>query len=344
MPKEEAVALKIGVVGTGKMGRDHIERLATGVANAQVVAVSDVDAEQAKRVAEAVGAPRVHGDGHDLVADDEVRAVLVASPGPTHAEYVLACVAAGKPVLCEKPLAPTTDACLRVVEAEAAGSRRLVQVGFMRRYDDGYRAVKQALDAGAVGQPLLVHCVHRNPSVATLGAGFTSDMLLTDSVVHEVDVVRWLLGREIAAVSVLAPHPSPRALEGLQDPQFVLLEAEGGVLVDVEVFVNCQYGYDIRCEVVGESGTVSLPGPSGVGLRQEGRDATPVAADSRVRFAQAYHTELQEWVDGVLRGTVGGPSAWDGYATTAVTERGVEALEGGRRVVVDLAERPALYA
>ncbi len=338
------MALKIGVVGTGKMGQDHIERLATSVANAQVAALSDVDAEQAKRVADAVGTSRVYSEGHGVIGDDEVQAVLIASPGSTHADYVLACIAANKPVLCEKPLAPTTEACLRVVEAEAALPGRLVQVGFMRRYDDGYRAVKGALDAGQIGVPLLVHCAHRNPSVATLGAGFTSDMLLTDSVVHEIDVTRWLLGREIAAVSVLSPRPSPRAVEGLKDPQFVLLETEGGVLVDVEVFVNCQYGYDIRCEVVGESGTLSLPSPAGVGIRQEGRDATPVAADSRIRFAQAYQTELQEWVDGVLRREITGPSAWDGYATTAVAERGVEALETRRRAVVDLAERPALYA
>ena len=337
------MALKIGVVGTGKMGQDHIERLASSVANAQVVAVSDVDVEQAKRMADAVGTARVYSEGHDLVGDDEVQAVLVASPGFTHADYVLACIAANKPVLCEKPLAPTTEACLRVVEAEAALPGRLVQVGFMRRYDDGYRAVKAALAAGDIGVPLLLHCTHRNPSVATLGAGFTSDMLLTDSVVHEIDVTRWLLGQEITAATVLTPRRSSLAAENLQDPQLVLLETDGSVLVDVECFVSCQYGYDIRCELVGESGTVALPDQAGIRVRQEGRSSTRVPADFRSRFAAAYHAELQEWVDDLLQGNVGGPSAWDGYATTAVAERCVEALETGRRVVVDLARRPALY-
>jgi myo-inositol 2-dehydrogenase/D-chiro-inositol 1-dehydrogenase len=269
-----------------------------------------------------------------------VEAVVVASPGFTHEEYTLACIAAGKPVLCEKPLAPTTDACLRVLDAEVARGGRLVQVGFMRRYDDGYRAIKGSLDAGLVGRALLLHCAHRN---AVPPPTFTSDMLLTDSVVHEIDVTRWLLGREITAVTVLTPRRSSLAAENLQDPQFVLLETDGGVLVDVECFVTCQYGYDIRCELVGETGTVALPDQQGIQVRQEGRSATGVPADFRGRFAPAYHAELQEWVDGLLRGEVGGPSAWDGYATTAVAERCVEALETGRRVAVDLVERPALY-
>jgi myo-inositol 2-dehydrogenase / D-chiro-inositol 1-dehydrogenase len=337
----DAVALKIGVVGTGNMGRYHIQRLATGISNAQVVAVSDVDVEQAKRVADGVGNARVHADGHSLIADDDVQAVIVASPGFTHEEYALVCIAAGKPVLCEKPLAPTTDACLRVLEAEAALPERLVQVGFMRRYDDGYRAMKASLDAGAIGQPLLLHCAHRNP---TPPPGFTSDMLLTDSVVHEIDVSRWLLGQEITAATVFAPRRSSLAAEGLQDPQLVLLETDGGVLVDVEIFVTCQYGYDIRCELVGESGTVALPDQAGVRVRRERRSSTQVPDDFRGRFAAAYHAELQEWVDGVLRGETSGPSAWDGYATTAVAERCVEALETGRRTVVALAARPALYS
>jgi myo-inositol 2-dehydrogenase/D-chiro-inositol 1-dehydrogenase len=337
----DAVALKIGVVGTGNMGQYHLQRLASSISNAQVVAVSDVDVEQAKRVADAVGEARVHADGHDLIGGDDVEAVIVASPGFTHEEYTLACIAAGKPVLCEKPLAPTIDACLRVLQAEAALPERLVQVGFMRRYDDGYRAMKASLDAGLVGRPLLVHCAHRNPAPPP---GFTSDMMLTDSVVHEIDVTRWLLGQEITAATVLTPRRSSLAPEQLQDPQLVLLETDGGVLVDVESFVSCQYGYDIRCELVGESGTLSLPDQVGIRVRQEGRSSTRVPADWRSRFAPAYHAELQEWVDGVLGGEISGPSAWDGYATTAVAEGCVEALETGRRVSVELAGRPALYA
>ena len=334
------MTLRIGVVGTGQMGRYHIERLAGSVPDAEVVAVSDVFIEGAKQVAEQVGA-RAYSDGHELVADDQVEAVLIASPGFTHEEFTLACLAADKPVLCEKPLAPTIDACLRVLEAEAARPKRLIQVGFMRRYDDGFRALKAAADAGRVGRPLLLHCRHRNASVPP---GFTSDMMITDSVVHDIDVTRWLLGQEIVAATVYKARPSSLAPGGLQDPQMVLLETADGVLVDVESFVTCRIGYDIRYELVGESGTLALGEHAGVQVRAEGGHHGPIPADYRERFGDAYQNELEEWVAGVLRGEITGPSAWDGYATTAVAEAAVESQAKGGRVAVELVERPALYA
>jgi myo-inositol 2-dehydrogenase/D-chiro-inositol 1-dehydrogenase len=334
------MTLDVGVVGTGVMGQDHVQRLATSVPHAKVVAVSDVNVEQAKRVGERVAA-RVYSDGHDLIGDEQVQAVLIASPGPTHEEFTLACIAAGKPVLCEKPLAPTIDACVRVLEAEAALPRRLVQVGFMRRYDDGFRALKERLDDGQVGPALLLHCRHRN---AISPPGFTSDMLITDSVVHDIDVTRWLLGQEVVAARVFTPRRSSRAPDGLQDPQLVLLETAEGVLVDVESFVNCQFGYDIRYELVGETGTLSLGEEPGVQIRQQGQHRGPIPADWRERFGAAYQRELQVWVTGALEGRITGPSAWDGYATTAVAESAVQSLTDGRRVSVELVERPALYA
>ena len=333
------MTLGIGVVGTGQMGRYHIERLAGGIPDAEVVAVSDVFVEGARQVAEPLGA-RAYADGHELIADDQVEAVLIASPGPTHEEFTLACLAADKPVLCEKPLAPTIDACLRVLEAEVAKRRRLIQVGFMRRYDDGFRALKAATDAGRVGRPLLLHCRHRNADVPP---GFTSDMMITDSVVHDIDVTRWLLGQEIVATTVFKARPSSRAPEGLQDPQMVMLETADGVLVDVESFVTCQFGYDIRYELVGETGTVALGEFQGVQVRSEGGHHGPIPADYRERFGDAYQNELQEWVGGVRKGEVTGPSAWDGYATTAVAEAAVQSQSKGERVAVELVERPALY-
>ena len=334
------MTLGIGVVGTGQMGRYHVERLAGSVRDAKVVAVSDVYVEGAEQVAEQVGA-RAYSDGHELIADDRVQAVLIASPGFTHEEFTLACLAADKPVLCEKPLAPTIDACLRVLEAEAARPRRLIQVGFMRRYDDGFRDLKAAVEDGQLGRPLLLHCRHRNASVPP---GFTSDMMITDSVVHDIDVTRWLLGQEIVAATVYKARPSSLAPEGLQDPQMVLLETAEGVLVDVESFVSCQFGYDIRYELVAEAGTVALGEHGGVQVRHQGQYHGPIPADYRERFGAAYQSELQEWVSGVLQGRVVGPSAWDGYATTAVAEAAVESLTKGGRVPVELVERPALYA
>ncbi len=333
------MTLAVGVIGTGNIGVYHARRLASQISGAQVTAVFDVATERAAAVAKEVGAV-AHRSWTELVEATEVEAVLIASPGPLHAEQVLACIAAGKPVLCEKPLATTGEDCLKVIAAEVAFGRRLVQVGFMRRYDRAYRVVKAAIDDGNSGQPLLAHMVHRNASVPD---SFTSDMSMTDSVIHEIDTIRWLFGQEVVTTTVVASKPSPQTAGRLRDPQLVLLELADGAVVDVEVFVNCQYGYDVRCEIVGSTGTVSMDNPSTTSLLRNGQRIETVPTDWRVRFDTAYQDELQEWVNGLTAGTADGPSSWDGYAAAVVANSAVSALADGARTEVTLVDRPGLY-
>src|SRR5205823_4792743 len=129
-----------------------------------------------------------------------------------------------------------------------AHGKPLVQVGYMRRYDQGYRALKEVIDNGKIGEPLMVHCAHRAPSVSN----FSGDMAITDAFVHEIDVLRWLLNDDYVSAQVILPRKTRFADNGLQDPHVVLLETTRGIRIDTEIFVNCQYGYDIQCQVVGE--------------------------------------------------------------------------------------------
>jgi myo-inositol 2-dehydrogenase/D-chiro-inositol 1-dehydrogenase len=335
------MSIRVGVIGTGGIGTDHAMKLATTISGSTVSAVTDLDQARAGDVAAAVGGARVFGDGFELIASDEVDAVVIASIGATHAAFTLACIAAGKPVLCEKPLAPTTAECVAILEAEVGHGKRLVIVGFMRRYDAGYRQVKASLQSGAIGDALILHNIHRNASVPDW---FTSSMTMTESMVHEVDVSRWLLGEEITSVQVIAPKRTPNAAAEFQDPQFATFTTESGILSTVEFFANSQYGYDVRCELVGSEGTASLLNPVVAARITTGSDVRPIAADWRVRFNDAYHAELQTWISGLLRGETIGPSAWEGYAATRVTESGVEAVRTGQRVTIEYIARPALYA
>ena len=315
------MSLRVRVIGAGLMGATHVRLLSTEVSGAEVVAVSDAVAESAERVAGEAGVTTVYRDGPELINDPGVDAVVIASPAITHEPFVLACFEAGKPVLCEKPLAADAEAGRRVLEAEAALGRRLVQVGFMRRFDPGYVAMKARIDGGDLGTPLVVHCAHRNPNVPPR---FDSEMIITDSVVHEVDTIRWLLGEEIVRVRVLTPRATSKASEGVQDPQMVLFETEDGALIDVEAFVNAQYGYDVRCEVVGEYGTVALTPPTTVQVRRDGHEGTAVPGGFQTRFSGAYVHELEGWVAASVAGRPPpGANAWDGYAASVVCEAGV---------------------
>ena len=335
------MTLKVGVIGTGMIGQDHIRRITEVLAGAEVVAVTDANADVAAEVASRLKNATVHATGQDLIADPNVDAVIVCSWGPTHEEYVLASIAAGKPVFCEKPLATTTDACLRIIDAEVAAGRRLVQVGFMRRYDAAYRALKKVIDDGTVGAPLVYYSGHRNPSVPP---SYTKDMAIVDTAVHDFDVSRWLLGEEFVAIRVLAAKPN--SLGGdLQDPLLMIVETESGVLVNVETSVNIRYGYDIRGEVVGETGTAALADRGQVLLRSANHVGVGVPQDWRERFIAAYDTEFAEWIAGVTAGAgATGPSSWDGYAAQAVCDAGVAALHSGDRVEIVLAAKPALYS
>jgi len=327
------VTVRVGVIGTGIMGSDHARMLSRTISGAALGAVFDVDSSRAQAVAGSLPAVTVFGDPQALIDDDGVDAVLVASSDPTHESLVLACIAAGKPVLCEKPLAPTVAGCRHIVNAEASAGRRLVSVGFMRRYDPGYVELKRLLDEGQIGRPLLLHCVHRNPAAP---ASVPTGHLITGSAVHEIDIARWLFGDEIATIAVHTARSS-RAAGTTRDPLMLVLETTSGVLVDVEVFVHARYGYEVRCELVGEEGAAALDAPAPTLLRRDFAVSRGLAADWRPRFAEAYRRELQDWIDG-LRGA--GPSAlasaWDGYAATAVAEAGVVALETGLPQKVEL--------
>jgi len=332
------MAIRVGVVGAGVMGADHARVLSSAVAGAELEAVSDADPTRAKAVVDRHPGARALASSEDLIRDERVDAVLVASPDATHGPLVLACLAAGKPVLCEKPLAPSAEECLAIVAREAALGRRLVTVGYMRRFDPGYVELWQRLRAGELGRAYLLHFLHRN---AVAPPYVTAATLITNAAVHELDIARYLTGREIRSIHAVSRRTAD--LPATSAPQLLILEMDDGTLVEAEITMNAQYGYDVRAEAVCERGTISLVAPHDVAVLQAGQGGFPLAADFRPRFARAYHDELQAWIDSLRTGVPVGASSWDGYVATAAALAGVRSLETGGPVEVTLADRPALY-
>ena len=331
--------IRIGVIGTGKIGTAHIERISERLRGGKVVAVWNRTKEKAEAVAMKYGC-RVEDTMESLVEAPDVDAVIIATDGDSHAAAVLKALEQKKFIFCEKPLTPTTEGCKEIMRKEMEGGKRLIQVGFNRRFDRAYKKLKEALDANLCGEPLILHCTHRNPQVAP---SYTTDMHITDTLVHEIDVIHWLLGDTYKTAQIIFPRSTIHKEDHLVDPQLAIMTTKNGVVIEVEIFVDCTFAYDINCEVVCERGIVKLPEPANVLVRSNYMRYSPLEPDWLSRFIDSYDGEFQSWIDSCAKGIATGPSAWDGYVATVTAEAFVKAQKTGQIEPIETDDMPEFY-
>jgi inositol 2-dehydrogenase len=296
--------LGVGVVGVGRMGRRHAENLRSLVPEAKLVAVADVDLEAARRLADDLEIEHYYDSADALVEQKDINAVVIASPSRFHLSAVKTAAAAGKHILCEKPL----DLTIEGVDAAIAAARNakvLLQVGFMRRYDPAYAEAYNRIAAGEIGTPIIFRSIGRDrepPPLSFYKSG--SGSLFLDSSIHEFDLARWLMKDEVAEVHAFGGTLACPELAqfGELDAGIVNLRFSRGAIGNVESFRQSRYGYDIYTEVVGSKATLrigylrqtALTVLSGEGV---GHD---VVDHFLVRFAEAYLNELRDFVRSVL--------------------------------------------
>jgi myo-inositol 2-dehydrogenase / D-chiro-inositol 1-dehydrogenase len=330
------MTLRIGLIGAGIMGADHARIFAEQVPGTSLQVICDADQARAKSVADATGASSITSDPLSVTNDTKVDAVIIAAPDQFHAPLALACIAAGKPVLCEKPLSQDLKECLAVLAAEEKRGKQLVQIGFMRRFDPSYTEIKSLLDSGDLGKALMFHCFHRNVSPAY---DFRAEMAICNSAPHEFDIARWMLEADYRSISVHRPSAG-----GATAPVFMVLETTAGQLVNIEINISAAYGYDVRGELVGEKGTAVLRAPQYAEVNLGLKQINTYPADWRPRFVEAYARQNRAWVKTITTGEPNiGATAWDGYCSTAVAEAGVEALQSGKTVAVTQITKPKFY-
>lgn len=321
------MSLGVGVIGTGIMGAEHARILQEETRGAHLAAVCDADPRRA-----AVFGTVTFTDPVALIRSDAVGALVIASPDATHAALVHECLAAGKPVLCEKPLAATTAEARGIVDAELALGRRLVQVGYMRRFDPAYEEMLAARLAGDLGQPVILHNIHRNVSAPDW---FRGAMPLTNSFVHEIDISRWLLGSEMVGGQVFAGPGG--------EPLMITMTTDKGEIVSTEVSMNATYGYHVHAELVGRAGAIAMAQPS-LTRTNLGLGHGHAWPENWVpRFRDAYRQQMNAWVQSAKTGKPCGASAWDGYLASAIAEKLAEAMAEGRAAAFDFGPTPALY-
>lgn len=322
--------MRIGIIGTGVMGAFHAQCLHDEVSGATVVAVADPDVDRANAAVASIPGAAALTSAEDLIHHPDVDAVLIASPDALHAEQTLVCIAAGKPTLCEKPLSYSVEEAERVVAAHRAAvgdGVPLVHQGFMRRFDPGYVAQKKEVHSGEHGRPLMVHSIGRG---VITGPGATDESVIFNSAIHDLDIVPWLLDAPVTEVSWHAPESPSGAPEGLREPFLLLLRTADGALSTVEIFLNARYGYDMRSEVVCETGAIAITEPHRISVASALSVRTGVPEDFRPRFAEAYRLELQEWVDALNEGRAPAlATVEDGATATRVAAAAVASMKQG---------------
>ncbi len=333
--------VRLGVIGVGKMGEQHARNAWLYAAQAELVALQDLDRGRAERLAAECGSPKVFGTAESLIHSDDVDAVLIAAPDALHAELVLACIKAGKCVLCEKPLASDPKDAARVLEAETRAGVRLVSMGFQRRFDPYHVAVKEMAASGRLGTPLLWKGVHRNAKAPYNSSG---PFILVNTAGHDIDSARWLLGEDVVEVSVRGLRSSDGLPEDSRDLLILQMLMTHDRLATAEIYMSSDYGYEVSAELVCQRGTALTAQPERLCLRAGSLRGSPVAPDWTAPFQEAYLAELLAWVKAVGSGTAfTGASAWDGYAAMMVSAAASNSLLEGRSVKVGLGERPELY-
>ncbi len=329
--------LQVGVVGTGMIGALHARNISRETAGAAVAAVMDIDEARAQAVAADCGA-RAYTDAAELIADPAVDAVLIASPDAFHAEQAITCIDAGKPVLCEKPMATTVADGERVLRAELSAGRRLAQIGFMRVYDQKHADLSDMVSRGDIGKPLSFRGQHINP----WRENSTIEQAIVNSLIHDIHSARWLMNSEISQVFVQWV-PSERNQPRSARYAIVQLAFADGAIGSLEWNGDSGYGYEIVVEIVGEAGTARTASHTSPLLRQGGRVSQGVTPDWPQRFAQAYKDEVQIWVDAIRQGEPNGPSAWDGYMSLVVADACIRSVESGSPAAPVGIKRPDMY-
>ncbi|MGY0587425.1 MAG: Gfo/Idh/MocA family oxidoreductase [Paraglaciecola chathamensis] len=335
------MSIRVALIGTGIMGMDHARIFAEELPHVELHSICDVSEERARQVADQFGVKHAETDAMKIIGSNDIDAIVIASPDNTHTPLSLAAIRAGKHVLCEKPLATTSQECLTVIEEEVKMGMQMVQLGFMRRFDPSYTAMKNGLLAGKIGQAVMFHCFHRNVEAP---ANFTGQMAIANSAPHEFDAARFMLDENIKHISVFQPSSLDTSKVGA--PVFMVLETESGRLVNVEVNNNAAYGYDVRGELVGEKGSIFLRNPVLTELHLDLQATEAYAADWRPRFAEAYRLQNKAWIQSIITGKPSAiaSNAWDGYCATLIAEAGVKALSRAAKVSIEYIEKPALYS
>jgi len=327
--------VKVGLIGAGGIGSFHGESLARRVPDAALASVADPAPGVAERLAASLDCPHATLEPEELLADPSIQAVVIAAPPSVHADLIEAAAGSGKAVFCEKPMALTLADADRAIEAARSAGVPL-QVGFNRRFAADFRAARDLVASGRVGQSQLMRSLTRDPELADPSIVKPWTIFL-ETLIHDFDTLRWLnpgaRATEVYATADALVRPDWKD-RGLLDTALVMVRFDNGALATAEASFQAVYGYDVRGEVFGSAGMVTagdIHRTSAAFYGEKGLVHDTVRRNTDL-FHDAYTAELAHFVDCVSKGTGPECTGEDAREALAIALASIESVRAGRPV------------
>lgn len=330
--------LNVGLIGLGRMGRVYANYLAERVPGARLAAIADRNPGVARALADEYGIAKAYPSHEELLADHDVQAAVIVTSTSTHQQVVMDAARAGKAVFCEKPISLTVDGAREMIAAvERSGV--FFHMAFQRRFDAGYVAAKQKLDAGAIGSPVMFTSISRDPyrPPVEFCDPKVSGGLIADMGAHDFDLARWYMGevKSVHAIGGTLAYPEMKPVGDI-DNAIIDLLFESGSLGAVQLSRNAVFGYDIRGEIWGTKGSIQIGYHRQTPILMmtaEGisHDVVPYFME---RFENAYLAQIRDFVHRVSKGEPPSITGSDALAALRISLAATRSLHSGEPVRV----------
>jgi predicted dehydrogenase len=337
-------AVRIGVIGAGRAGMIHARNFVGSIPDAVLTSMADPSEEALRNAEKEIGSIEVFSDYRQLLEKGSVDAVIVVTPTNLHMDVVQYAAAQGKHVLCEKPMAINVDECRQMIAAcDSAGTK--LQIGFMRRFDKGFRYAKEQIEAGAIGEVVLVKSLTHGPSKPQpwMLDIEKSNGPLAEVSSHDIDTLRWFADSDISEVYAIAGNYRSR-FAAEEYPRFydnviVASRFSDGKQGLIEGAVHVKYGYDARAEILGTEGVLFVGGLSSNRVQvvtQKRGVASPVVESWRSLFLDAYRAEDRSFIECIRNDTTPEVTGYDGMQAVEVVNAGNRSIETGLPVTISV--------
>lgn len=330
--------INIGVIGLGRLGSVYAAHLARRIPNANLIAVAEQQQSLAQSFATKYDVPKWYSNHHELLSDKEIDAVAVVSSTNTHKDVVIEATERRKAIFCEKPISLSLEEAYEMLEAvEKTGS--FFQMGFQRRFDKGYIAAKNKIDAGVIGTPVVLKSSSRDPFAPPLEFcdPKISGGLIADMGIHDFDVGRMFIGeiKSVYAIGGTLAYPEMKSVGDI-DNAIITMYFENGTLGVVDLSRNGVYGYDIRTEILGTKGTLKIGylRETPLLIMTQNSVAHDVVPHFMERFSEAYLAQIQDFINNVLKDKEPSITGADGVAALMVSLAATKSYKENRPVEI----------